>query len=355
MVFVEVFRLLLVLAGVAAGIQLGHQLGHGSAGTVLVVTLITLITYVAGGVVGRLFDSGLRRAVTRLRDMPPAEVFAGSLVGTTGLLLGLALGVSLVALVHSMVGYPLAAGLAWVLCAGGVRLGVAKGKQIVRAAGMGHLLDRPSAPGEGAVVIDTSALLERQLVALGTGGLLTGGLVVPRFVLDEAGALSSGPDPVAGRRARAGLEGLEVLRRHQVAVAVDESEVPEHADTGDKALALARRLHLRLATCSAELAQRAGASGVPPLNLRQLATDMAPHHPPGERLVVDLVKAGRQRGQAVGYLDDGDMVVVNEAVQLVGHHSVPVVVSATRPTSQGLLLFAQLEEHRPAELSSSVG
>ncbi len=354
-VFVEVFRLLLVLVGVVSGLQLAHHLGQGSVATVVTVTLFTLFTYVLAGVVGRLSDVGLRRAVGRLRSMPPTEVFAGSLVGTTGLLLGLALGLSLVALVHSTVGYPLAAVLAWVLCAGGVRLGVAKGKEIVRAAGMGHLLDRPPALSTEALLVDTSAVLERHLLALGTSGLLPGGLVVPRFVLDEATALVGGPDPVAARRARAGLECLEALRRQGVVVRVDESEVPERAGTEEKALVLARRLGLRLATCSPELEARAEEAGLSALNLRRLAADMAPRHMPGEHLHVDLVKAGRQPGQGVGYLPDGDMVVVNGAEQLVGRHAVEVVVSATRPTSQGLLLFAQLDDPVGAGLPSGVG
>jgi uncharacterized protein YacL len=353
-VFVEIFRLLLVLAGVAGGLQLAHHLGEGSPTTVLTVTLLTLVAYVVGGVAGRVFDTALRRAVTGLHDMPPAEVFAGSLVGSTGLLLGLALGLAVVALVHSTVGYPLAAVLAWVLCVGGVRLGVTKGNQIVRAAGMGHLLERPSSAPGGALVVDTSALLEQHLLALGRSGLLAGGVVVPRFVLDEAAALVGGPEAPSARRARAGLEALEALRRLGVSVRVEESEVPECAEVGDKALVLAGRLHLALATCSAELERRAGGEGTPVVNLRRLAAEMAPRHPPGERVAVDLVKPGRRPGQAVGYLPDGTMVVVNDAEHLLGRARVAVVVDGSRPTSQGTLLFARLEGAR-AEVLSPAG
>lgn len=342
--FVEVFRLLLVLVGVAGGLQIGDHLGRDSLAPLAFVTVAGLLSYVVGGVVGRLFDEGMRQAVSRLRDMPPAEVFAGSLVGTTGLLLGLAFGLAVVAVVHSSVGYPTAAALAWVMCAGGVRLGVAKGKEIVRAAGLGHLLDRPSASLDSALLVDTSALLDRQLVALGSSGLLGGGLVVPRFVLDEAHTLADGPDPPTARRARRGLESLDALRRIGVSVRLEEVEVPQCAQTGDKVIALAQRLHVRVATCSAALAEEAARSGVDAVNLRNLTAELTPDHPPGERLVVDLVKVGRQPRQAVAYLADGDMVVVNDAEHLVGSTAVPVVVSGTRPTSQGLLLFARLEE-----------
>lgn len=344
MVFVEVFRLLLVIAGVVAGLQVGDRIGAQSLAPVIAVTLATLLTYVLGGIVGRLFDRGLRQAVRRLRDMPPAEVFAGSVVASTGLLLGLAFGLAVVPLTQSRVGYPLSALAAWVLCVGGARLGIAKGQDVAKAAGMGHLMDRRTAPERGAMVVETSALLDRQLLALGAAGLLGGGLVLPTFVLDEARSLSEGPDPSSARRARAGLEGLEALRRQSVSVWIDESEVPEMPTTAEKALALATRLRCRLVTCSADLAARAGETGVEAVNLRRLSADLAPHHPAGERLVVDLVRPGRQAHQAVGFLPDGDMVVVNDAEALVGHRQVPVVVSSSRPTSQGTLLFARLEE-----------
>jgi uncharacterized protein YacL len=342
-IFVEVFRLLLVIVGVVGGLQVGNHIGRDTYAPLVACSLATLVTYVIGGVAGRLFDRGMRTAVRRLRDMPPAEVFAGSVVGSAGLLFGLALGLALISLVHSTVGYPLAAVLAWILCAGGARLGVAKGREIVRAAGMGHLLERHRAPASSSLVVDTSALLERHLFALGSAGLLSGGLVVPSFVLDEARTLVAGPDPVSSRRARAGLETLEALRRMDVPVQVEEAEVPEADETADKALLLACRLHLRLATCSAALAARAEQGGVPAVNLRRLGADLAPHHHPGERLVVDLVKEGRQPHQAVGYLPDGDMVVVNDAEHLVGRRDVAVVVASARPTSQGILVFAQLD------------
>ena len=344
MIFVEVFRLLLVIVGVVAGLQIGDRIGAQSLAPVIAVVLGTLVSYVLGGVAGRLFDKGLRRAVTRLRDMPPAEVFAGSVVATTGLLVGLAFGLAMVPLVRSTISYPISAALAWVLCVGGARLGIAKGQDIARAAGMGHLVDRPTASERGAMVVDTSALLDRQLLALGAAGLLGGGLVVPTFVLDEARTLAAGPDASSARRARAGIEALEALRHQAVSVWIDQSEVPEAPTTAEKALSLARRLHCRIVTCSADLAATAEAAGVPAVNLRRLTADLAPQHLPGERLVVDLVKAGSQPHQAVGYLPDGDMVVVNDAEALVGCRQVAVIVSSSRPTSQGLLLFARLDE-----------
>jgi len=93
---------------------------------------------------------------------------------------------------------------------------------------------------------------------------------------------------------------------------------------------------------------RAEEQDIDVVDLRRLAAELSPDHPPGEHLVVDLVKEGRQPRQAVGYLPEGDMVVVNDASHLVGRGGIEVVVSSTRQTSQGQLLFAQLFEGGPS-------
>jgi uncharacterized protein YacL len=348
-IFVEVFRLLLVIAGTIGGLTVGNEIGRNTTAPVVGITLGALASYLLGGIIGRLIDRGLRGAVFSLRTMPASSVFAGSVVGTTGLLLGLVAGLPVVALVHSSIDYPLVSAFAWVLCAAGVRIGVAKGQEIVRAAGMSHLLDRPAEPPPGtALLVDSSAVMDRYLMVLGRAGLLVGGVVLPRFVVDEVRALSHSPDPVSSRRAHRGLEAIEALQAAGVQVWMNEDEVPELDDSGDRALVLAHRLHVRLGTCSTELASRATAQDIDVVDLRHLAAELSPDHPAGERLVVDLVKEGRQPRQAVGYLPEGDMVVVNDASHLVGHASIEVVVSSARQTSQGLLVFAQLYQGGPS-------
>ena len=150
------------------------------------------------------------------------------------------------------------------------------------------------------------------------------------------------------RSARRGLEAISALREAGIEVAVVPADVPEAFSTEAKVLAVTARLGARLVTCSADLAAGQGQLGVAVVDLRALVAEVAPDHVPGERLEVDLLRAGRQQGQAVGYLPDGDMVVVNDAEHLVGHNGIPVVVLSTRPTAQGLLVFARLAEESPA-------
>lgn len=349
MVFVEGFRLLLVLAGAIGGMQVGRVVSaHGHDSTIGML-VGALLAYVIGGIIGRLLDRGLQSGIRNLRRTPPAEVFAGSIVGTTGLLIGAVGGLPLLVLVHSSLDVPVMAALAWLLAALGIRIGVTKGREILRILGLARLTSQPAEPLPGtALLVDTSALLDRQLLVLGRSGLLGAGLVIPRFVIDEARTLADGPDPVTSRRARRGLEAIEALRASGVDIRTDGHELPEVNGTDAKVLVLAHRLGTKVATCSGEVVADAFEDGVDVLDLRQLSADLTPDHPPGEHLVVELLREGTQPRQAIGYLPDGDMVVVNNAAHLVGQ-TTPVTVLSTRQTSQGLLIFGSLTSSLSAE------
>jgi uncharacterized protein YacL len=350
MIFVEGFRLFLVIAGAIAGLATGNSIDKHGIAPIVGLGLGAFVSYVLGGVVGRLLEKGMDGVVGGLRRMPAGEVFAGTVVGTSGLLVGLVSGLPLIVLVHSSIDYPVVAALAWAFAMFGVRLGVSKGRDMIRAAGISRLLDPlTEPPPPGMLVVDTSAVMDRYLLVLGRAGLLEVGLVLPRFVIDEVRALAESPDPVTSRRARRGLEAVETLRVAGVDVRIDDDEWVNIDDPGRKVVAVAVRYGLRVATCSGEVVAAANEQGVGALDLRRLTAELSPDHFPGERLAVDLVRAGRQARQAVGYLPEGDMVVVNDAVHLVGRRNVSVVVASTRQTSQGLLVFAHLGDADPEQ------
>jgi len=348
-VFVEVFRLLVVVLGAVGGLQVGEHVHHTGWAPLAGVFLGAGITYVAGGVVGRVVDHGIADALDRLRRVPATEVLAAAVVGTGGLLLGTVASVPVLALVHSPLVLPVAGAVTWILCALGVRLGAAKGRDVARAAGIAHLLDpRMDRPVGASVVVDTSGVLDRTMAAVGRAGLLTQGLSVPRFVMDEVRQLADSPDPATSRRARRGLEALAALREAGVTVAVLADD-PVVASAGDRAtaarvVAVAQRIGGRVLTASSAVVAAASEAGVAVVDLRALTGELLPDHPVGERLTVDLVRPGRLPQQAVGYLPDGDMVVVNDAADLVGANNVPVTVAGSRRTTQGQLLFARLAD-----------
>jgi uncharacterized protein YacL len=358
-VFVEIFRLLIVVFGAVGGLQAGQSAHHVSWAPLAGVFLGAGVAYVLGGVLGRVVDQGVSEVVRWLRTVPAAEVLAAAVVGTAGLLLGLVAAVPALILVHSELVLPAAGVVAWVLCAVGVRLGAVKGRDVARAAGIAHLLDpRMDRQVGTAVVADTSAVLDAATAVLAESGLLSGGLMVPRFVVDEVRLLAEGPDGATARRARRGLEQLAALRDRGASVSVlaDEpavagagsdaaSDAPGAADRGHLAarvVAVAQRVGGRVLTASTVVAEVAQGADVPVVDLRALLGELVPEREVGERLVVDLVRPGRLARQAVGYLPSGDMVVVNDAGHLVGADQVPVEVAGWRRTSQGVLVFAHL-------------
>jgi len=344
--FVEFFRLILVLAGALAGYEIGHP--HSSTGQIVGLVLGALVAYVVGGVLGRYVRHQGVRAAERFNRIPPGELFAGTLTGIATFLLGAALSVPLLVLVHSPVVWPASAAIALVTTFVGFQVGLTKGRQVVAAAGLGRILAPPAEPPPGyALLVDTSAAMTPYLLVLGRYGLLVGGLVVPRFVVDQLRTMAAGPDPVSSRRARRGLERLQVLRDLNVSVHVAENELPEIEDLTERLVEVARRLGLRLVTCSGQVKEAAKRRGVPVTDLRPLASDLTPDHMPGEQLVVDLIKEGNQPRQAAGYLADGDLVVVNDAAHMIGRENVVVEVLSTRRTTQGLLVFAKLAD-RPS-------
>jgi uncharacterized protein YacL len=344
--FVELFRLILVLLGALTGYEIGHH--HSSSGQVVGLVLGSLVAYVVGGVLGRQVRHQGLRAAEHFDRIPPGELFAGTLTATAAFLLGSALSVPLVVLVHSPIVWPVSAAIALVTTFIGFQVGLAKGRQVVAAAGLSRILAPPAEPPPGyALLVDASAAMTPYLMVLGRYGLLVGGLVVPRFVVDQLRAMTAGPDPVSSRRARRGLERLQVLRDLNVSVHVAENELPEIEDLNERLIELARRLGLRLVTCSSQVKEVAKRRGVPVTDLRPLASDLVPDHMPGEQLVIDLVKEGNQPRQAAGYLADGDLVIVNDAAHMIGRENVVVEVLSTRRTTQGLLVFAKLADRPP--------
>jgi len=349
-VFVEILRLIIAVVGALVGLSSAESVHNSPTGRVLGAAIGLLVGYLSGGSAARLVDRGFRHATSQWRDVPAGEILAGGLLGGLGFLVGLVLCIPLFVFVRQAFDYPIAAALAWIVGYLGLKVGTAKGRQLSDAARLSRRLSiTDDAVAAGTALVDTSAVMDRAFLVLASAGLLGSEILVPEPVTDELITLADGPDPVTSRRARRGLEALEAVRAAGVTVSVVVGDVPEASMTEEKVLAVADRLGARLITSSAEVARQQAAIGIPIIDLRALIADLAPDHLPGEHLRVDLVRAGKQARQAVGYLPDGDMVVVNDAEHLVGATDVEVSVLSTRPTSQGMLVFAQVLDQSPME------
>lgn len=197
---------------------------------------------------------------------------------------------------------------------------------------------------EQRLLVDTNILIDGRLPAICETGFLNGAMIVPRFVLDEVHLLADSPDPVRRERGRRGVECLEQLRANPaVDVRIFEEFQPQDRPVDIKLVGLAKNLGTRLLTNDANLGRVAALQGVPTLNLNQLAKALRPQLMAGDEIDLVLLKEGKDPHQAVGYLPDGTMVVVNHAINHLGS-TVPVVIGGSLQTSAGRLFFAELRK-----------
>jgi uncharacterized protein YacL len=196
---------------------------------------------------------------------------------------------------------------------------------------------------DAPVVVDSSVIIEGRLAEVCATGFLTGSLIVPRFVLDELQRLADSGDPLKRERGRAALERLQEMQRDPaMSITIHETAPNNETPVDTQLAALARLLDSRLLTNDANLATIARLQGVSVLNFYDLARALRPVVEPGRHLELPLVKEGRDAHQAVGYLTDGTMIVVNHARAQIGK-TVSVVIASALQTAAGRLYFAELK------------
>jgi uncharacterized protein YacL len=191
------------------------------------------------------------------------------------------------------------------------------------------------------VVVDTSVLIDGRIARVCESGFLSTALVIPRFILDELRAVADSPDPTKQARGRRGLEVLNELRKiKHLDIRITESAVSKREDVDAKLVFLAQSMRAKLLTTDYNLAKMAEFHGVPWLNLNALARSLRPELMIGERIEVDLVKPGKEEGQAVGFNEDGSMIVVNAGRPFIGRRIQAEVISVL-PTAGGKMIFAR--------------
>jgi uncharacterized protein YacL len=343
--FVEGLRLLVAVLGTAAGFWAARTLGTEAQG--IGGILGCLFGYVAGGLLGRTLDRAFGAVERKVDRGSPARVLAGMLGALVGAVLALVLILPAALLVPPTFAVAIAGLTAWIFGWLGFRIVARQSEAFLEMIGLSTrpLVRAQAFDSRDGFLVDTSVVMDGQLLPLTRAGVINGDLMVARFVLDEVQGFADASDDVRRRRARRGLETLDVLQHDgNVRLLVLDDEVPEHAEVDAKLVALARRLQLRLLTNDGPLSRNAELQGVPTCNLRKLAQELTPSIGPGDFVRVSITREGKETGQGVGHLDDGSMVVVNGGSELVGGPEVMLQVTSVVPTSAGRLLFARLED-----------
>ncbi len=196
---------------------------------------------------------------------------------------------------------------------------------------------------EQMVVLDTSVIIDGRVADICQTKFIAGRLVIPRFVLKELQQIADSQDSLKRNRGRRGLDILNKIQKSSyIDVKIAEEDFPELTEVDAKLIKLAKVLGGKILTNDYNLNKIAELQGVVVLNINDLANALKPVVLPGELLPVRITKEGKEYNQGVAYLDDGTMVVVDNARYLIGQ-TLDVIVTSVLQTSAGRMIFAKIE------------
>jgi uncharacterized protein YacL len=194
-------------------------------------------------------------------------------------------------------------------------------------------------------VLDTSVIIDGRIFDICETGFVEGPLIIPNFVLDELRHISDSSDSLKRVRGRRGLDVLNRIQKElNIETQIWEGDFPKIAEVDSKLLKLAQLLNGKVVTNDYNLNKVAEVQGVPVLNINELSNAIKPVVIPGEEMVVDVVKDGKEASQGVAFLDDGTMIVVENGKKLIGER-ITVLVTSVLQTAAGRMIFAKPKEN----------
>ena len=193
-------------------------------------------------------------------------------------------------------------------------------------------------------LLDTSVIIDGRIADIAMTGFAEGIFTVPQFVIHELQFIADSPDTMKRTRGRRGLDILQRMRTTAgIKIEITDDDFPHIREVDSKLVALGRRMKAVIITNDLNLNKVAELQGVRVLNINDLANAVKPVVLPGEVMRVFLIKDGKEPGQAVGYLEDGTMIVVDNSRRLIGKN-VDVVVTSVLQTAAGRMIFGRIRE-----------
>jgi uncharacterized protein YacL len=268
------------------------------------------------------------------------------ILGVIGLLVGLLVAFLISSAIFSYIERPkwlglIATILLYVFCSyAAMSLFMLPGRDIALHLGMAGSAPVATRPPK---LLDTSAIIDGRFAELARSGLLDGPLRVPRFVLIELQTLADSADDTRRARGRRGLDLLTTLAAGDDAVQVLEADFPEVPTVDAKLVRLGLATGGSVVTVDYNLTKVARVEGVHVINVNEAAEALRPVLLPGDGLHITVAKEGKEKGQGVGYLEDGTMVVVADGDGAIGSEA-DVEVTSVLQTSAGRMIFARLKD-----------
>jgi len=223
----------------------------------------------------------------------------------------------------------------------GMRVGARRAPEILRLL-PGLQLAAAEHPVPGAQkVLDTSAIIDGRIYDVCQSNFLQGPLIVPTFVIEELQHIADSSDHIRRSKGRRGLELLSKMQKHsEIEIDIIEANIPEEKEVDAKLVRLCKQINASIITNDYNLNKVSELQGIKVLNINQLANAVKVMVYPGENMHVSIIKEGKENGQGVGYLEDGTMIVVENAGGDIGAE-LEVTVTSVFQTAAGRMIFTR--------------
>jgi uncharacterized protein YacL len=232
--------------------------------------------------------------------------------------------------------------LVWLTYAG-LTVGSTKG-EVLNLNAFGGFLSGETSSKKSFKILDTSVIIDGRIADIAETGFLEGSLVIPQFVLRELQLVADSADSMKRNRGRRGLDVLQRLQKmSNLVIDIAEEDFPQVREVDMKLIELAKIYNCKIMTNDFNLNKVAQVRGVEVLNINELANSLKPIVLPGELMRVFILKEGKEYNQGVAYLDDGTMVVVDNARKMIAK-TVDVSVTSVLQTTAGKMIFGKYDE-----------
>jgi uncharacterized protein YacL len=227
----------------------------------------------------------------------------------------------------------------------GLVLGSNKG-ELLNLGALGGLFATEKVSRKNYKILDTSVIIDGRIADVCETSFVDGMLIVPQFVLRELQLVADSSDPMKRNRGRRGLDILQRMQKmSNITVQIVEEDFPAVREVDLKLIELARLYEGKIVTNDFNLNKVAQLQGVPVLNINELANSLKPVVLPGEIMRVFILKEGKEYNQGVAYLDDGTMVVVDNAKKMISK-TIDISVTSVLQTTAGKMIFGKYDERR---------
>lgn len=303
-----------------------------------------IVSAVFGGLIGAMIIAfEMRARMASLRTLIGAAI--GSILGIVGAyLIGMLITAQDIGTVPGEMKVFLTISLGFFMGYIGLMVGAAKGDYLDLSALGGIFSDKNIK--RDYKVLDTSVIIDGRIADVAETGFLGGSLIIPNFILAELQQVADSADSSKRQRGRRGLDMLQRLRNNsKLDIQIVETDFPAVKEVDLKLIELGKQLDAVIVTNDFNLNKVAQLRGVAVLNINELANAVKPVVLPGEAMRVFVLKEGKEYNQGVAYLDDGTMVVIDNARKLIGK-TADIAVTSVLQTTAGKMIFGRLWEEK---------